>query len=135
MKLSDLTPHMLAIKAVGYLLIASVLVFSGCRWQAKLDAGEIVEARAKTERAGTALKAAAAALREASAKFREIDTASAENVASAARKREQAEGEAKAAKDDAQAFKRQRDRLQAQADREAKQCPAGNARICGDPLR
>lgn len=37
----------LAIRAFASLLLASLLVFGGCRWQAKLDAGQIADLKIK----------------------------------------------------------------------------------------
>lgn len=55
----------LAIKAFWVALLASVLVFGGCRWQAKLDAGSIAKATARADKAEADIAQIAKLTREA----------------------------------------------------------------------
>lgn len=128
-------PNMLAAKAVAVLLVLSVTMFGGCRWQAKLDKGDIAEADAKRAKAGEALKQAADALNSASQRFREIDAQSAANLAAAAERKRLADAANETALNEAAKFLRRRMELEAQAAREAASCPAGEVKVCGTPLR
>lgn len=125
----------LAIKVFVIALILSVTMFGGCRWQAKLDAGAIVEAKAETAKAKDALRIAANALRADAGRFRDIDEANAANIAIAEGQREAALKSAQQAEADKLAFASQISRLQTQAAKDKKTCTIEEARICGSPLR
>lgn len=99
----------LAIRIAGALLLASLLVFGGCRWQARMDAGKIAAAKAETKDLLSQHQAAALAASEAARKA-EQDRATAVNDAAAAYER---------GKHDAQDL----------ADRTAADLRAGNVRL------
>lgn len=53
--LDPIRQYIYLVKPIGYAVIASVLVFGGCRWQAKLDAGGIAAAKAHADMAQLAI--------------------------------------------------------------------------------
>lgn len=135
MSLADFSPNVLAMRLFGYALIASLLVFGGCRWQAKLDAGEIAEAKAATAKAAENLRIASGALSANAAKYREIDAANAANAAIAESQRKAALQAAAKAEADKLTFAKVIADMQAQAERDRLVCTVEEARICGTPLR
>lgn len=135
MKLADLNPNVMAIKAAAVLLVLAMTLFGGCRWQAKLDAGEIAEAKAATAKAGENLRIASQALSAFAGKFREIDAANAASIALAQGQRKAALDAAAKAEDDKLVFARTIARLQSEAAKDKQTCSIEEARICGSPLR
>lgn len=102
----------LAIRLFAYALLASLLVFGGCRWQARMDAGALAEAKAESANLIAAAQVEALA---ASEKAREAEQAKALAVNAAAAEYERG-------KQDAQAL----------ADHTADSLRAGNVRLRGE---
>lgn len=125
----------LAIKVFVIALILSVTMFGGCRWQARLDAGEVAAALARTATAGENLRTASRALSAAAATFRQIDVTNAANLALAQGQREAALKTAQKAEADKLTFAAEITRLQTQAEKDKATCTIEEARICGSPLR
>lgn len=135
MRLADFSPNVLAIRLFGWALVASLLVFGGCRWQAKLDAGEISEAKAATAKAVENLRTASRALSANAAQFRAITAATDAALKEAEGRRKQAAKAEAEAKQGQQTLRTRLALLQEQAIRDRLVCTVEEARICGSALQ
>ena len=125
----------IAIKAFVLLLLSSLLVFGGCRWQRRLDAGDIASEKAKAEAMRNNLREAGKALNDAAIAFRKIDAQAKQQADESTRRQAEADNAAAAARKDADTFRRKLAELQSQTVRDANACPQARMTICGSPLR